>query len=185
MKRLIKGEDMKRKSGFTIIEVVLVLAIAGLIFLMVFIALPALQRSQRDTQREDDIARAQTAIVNYQKVNRGNIPSFTETGAKSWGSCGRDSGTDAESEPSGFCARYLLVGGDTFEDPDGTPYAFRNGGDLKSSSTLGEEEIEFNHDIYVYTNATCDGENAITSTGSRKVALRYSLEGGGILCVNN
>ena len=31
--------------GFTIIEVVLVLAIAGLIFLMVFIALPAIQRS--------------------------------------------------------------------------------------------------------------------------------------------
>ena len=29
------------KKGFTIIEVVLVLAIAGLIFLMVFIALPA------------------------------------------------------------------------------------------------------------------------------------------------
>ena len=39
------------KGGFTIIEVVLVLAIAGLIFLMVFIALPALQRSQRDTER--------------------------------------------------------------------------------------------------------------------------------------
>ena len=45
------------RGGFTIIEVVLVLAIAGLIFLMVFIALPALQRSQRDTQRRDDIAR--------------------------------------------------------------------------------------------------------------------------------
>ena len=42
----------KDKNGFTIIEVVLVLAIAGLIFLMVFIALPALQRSQRDTQKK-------------------------------------------------------------------------------------------------------------------------------------
>lgn len=30
------------KKGFTIIEVVLVLAVAGLIFLMVFLALPAL-----------------------------------------------------------------------------------------------------------------------------------------------
>ena len=40
----------KQKQGFTIIEVVLVLAIAALIFLMVFMALPALQRSQRDTQ---------------------------------------------------------------------------------------------------------------------------------------
>jgi hypothetical protein cdiviTM7_02704 len=40
-----------QKNGFTIIEVVLVLAVAGLIFLMVFLALPALQRSQRDTRK--------------------------------------------------------------------------------------------------------------------------------------
>ena len=33
----------RRNKGFTIIEVVLVLAIAGLVFLMVFIALPSLQ----------------------------------------------------------------------------------------------------------------------------------------------
>ena len=42
------------KKGFTIIEVVLVLAIAGLIFAMVFIALPALQRSQHDQSRKND-----------------------------------------------------------------------------------------------------------------------------------
>lgn len=55
------------KKGFTIIEVVLVLAIGGLIFLMVFIALPALQRSQRDTQRKDDLARFMSATIEYQK----------------------------------------------------------------------------------------------------------------------
>jgi len=52
------------KRGFTIIEVVLVLAIAGLIFLMVFIALPALQRNQRDTQRKNDMGRLSTALTN-------------------------------------------------------------------------------------------------------------------------
>ena len=41
-------DDKSNTKGLTIIEVVLVLAIAGLIFLMVFIALPALQRNQRD-----------------------------------------------------------------------------------------------------------------------------------------
>lgn len=51
----------KLYEGFTIIEVVLVLAIAGLIFLMVFLALPALQRSQRDTQRKNDIGRLKAA----------------------------------------------------------------------------------------------------------------------------
>ena len=42
--------NIRKQQGFTIIEVVLVLAIAGLIFLMVFIALPTLQRNQRDTR---------------------------------------------------------------------------------------------------------------------------------------
>ena len=59
------------KKGFTIIEVVLVLAIAGLIFLMVFVALPALQRSQRDTARRNDLARVDTSLVQYQTNNQG------------------------------------------------------------------------------------------------------------------
>lgn len=53
--KINKNKNLTKK-GFTIIEVVLVLAIAGLIFLMVFLALPALQRSQRDTQRKQDVA---------------------------------------------------------------------------------------------------------------------------------
>jgi len=46
----------KRTEGFTIIEVLIVLAIAGLILLIVFIAVPALQRNARNTQRKNDIA---------------------------------------------------------------------------------------------------------------------------------
>ena len=66
-------KNNKLKTGFTIIEVVLVLAIAGLIFLMVFIALPALQRNQRDTQRKNDMARLNTAIENYKSNNKGSL----------------------------------------------------------------------------------------------------------------
>ena len=66
----------KTNPAFTIIEVILVLAIAGLIFLMVFIALPALQRNQRDTQRKNDIGRVLTAVQKYQANNRGNMPSI-------------------------------------------------------------------------------------------------------------
>ena len=66
--------ERKLKTGFTIIEVVLVLAIAGLIFLMIFIALPALQRSQRDTQRKRDADRFLAAIQSYQANNRNKLP---------------------------------------------------------------------------------------------------------------
>ena len=63
----------KLNKGFTIIEVVLVLAIAGLIFLMVFIALPALQRGQRDSQREQDLSRQQTTNKKKQSTNRNQL----------------------------------------------------------------------------------------------------------------
>ncbi|MFZ1706834.1 MAG: prepilin-type N-terminal cleavage/methylation domain-containing protein [Candidatus Nanogingivalis sp.] len=58
-------KQQPKERGFTIIEVVLVLAIAGLIFLMVFIALPALQRNQRDTQRKNDMSRVLSAVQSY------------------------------------------------------------------------------------------------------------------------
>lgn len=61
--KINKNQNLAKK-GFTIIEVVLVLAIAGLIFLMVFLALPVLQRSQRDTQRKQDVAMVVTALHN-------------------------------------------------------------------------------------------------------------------------
>ena len=71
-----ESTNPQTNPAFTIIEVVLVLAIAGLIFLMVFIALPALQRNQRDTQRKNDIGRVLTAVQKYQANNRGNMPSI-------------------------------------------------------------------------------------------------------------
>lgn len=61
-------------KGFSIIEVVLVLAIAGLIFLMVFIALPALQRGQRDTARKNDATAISSALGTYRSNNNGKLP---------------------------------------------------------------------------------------------------------------
>lgn len=61
-------------KGFTIIEVVLVLAIAGLIFLMVFVALPALQRNQRDQARKNDVSTVAGAVTSFSSNNRGAFP---------------------------------------------------------------------------------------------------------------
>ena len=66
-------QELKRK-GFTIIEVVLVLAIAALIFLMVFIAFPALQRNQRDTARKQELSKVISAVTSYQSAKRGASP---------------------------------------------------------------------------------------------------------------
>lgn len=65
----------KRESGFTIIEVLIVLAIAGLILLIVFLAVPALQRNSRNTQRRNDVSTYLAAVNEWQQNNQGNIPT--------------------------------------------------------------------------------------------------------------
>jgi len=66
-------------KGFTIIEVVLVLAIAGLIFLMVFIALPALQSGQRDSARKNDASIISTSVTNFASQNKSTLPKSDGT----------------------------------------------------------------------------------------------------------
>lgn len=67
----------KKQQGFTIIEVVLVLAIAALIFLMVFVAFPALQRSQRDQARKNAVGTTLSAVTDYAGTHRGQLPTTT------------------------------------------------------------------------------------------------------------
>ena len=127
-------QDINTKQGFTIIEVVLVLAIAGLIFLMVFVALPALQRSQRDTQRRNDMSRVDTSLVQYQTNHSNqssNLPDVSEASVwpapsdNTFGSGG--CGTNVACQ---FIRDYMNTGSsendgkaNNFEDPNGTPYS--------------------------------------------------------------
>lgn len=161
-------ENIKVKKGFTIIEVVLVLAIAGLIFLMVFVALPALQRSQRDTGRRDDMARVVSQISQFQANNRNRIPG--------------------ESELTDFKTNYMSANGeDVFQDPDGSEYTFKyctsndSSGGCKPDTAL----TTFDHVIYYSPGYRCDGERLVQSTGGNKVAVRYKLEGAGTYCGSN
>ncbi len=95
-------KQINDKKGFTIIEVVLVLAIAGLIFMMVFLALPALQRSQRDTQRRNDIGIAGAAVTTFRTNNRGQAPAIV--------SC--DGNGDGTFAGNGFCNYLNELSGD-------------------------------------------------------------------------
>ena len=80
------NSKITKEKGFTIIEVVLVLAIAGLIFLVVFLALPALQKSQRDNQRKNDVGRLVAAVGSAKANSNGKTPlTFTNGYATSVG----------------------------------------------------------------------------------------------------
>lgn len=165
--------NLKSKEGFTIIEVVLVLAIAGLIFLMVFIAFPGLQRGQRDTQRRNDMSRFLSQLSQYQTNNRGQVP-------------------EGKSGYESFITNYLTLNGtDTFEDPStGATYAIATDViDCKGAgSNQCTDDATFSGavgQIYIYKNAMCDGEKVTPVDGTRKIAIRTKLEGAGIYCGNN
>ena len=68
----------KRQSGFTIFEIMIVLAIASLIILIVFLAVPALQRSTRNTQRKNDAAAIAEAIATSGNDHNGLLPNRIE-----------------------------------------------------------------------------------------------------------
>lgn len=78
------NKPTKQAQGFTIIEVVLVLAIAALIMLMVFIAWPALQRSQRDNALKQDAQSVASALGTFKGNNNGRMPTATGTAAGSF-----------------------------------------------------------------------------------------------------
>lgn len=150
-------QQTNKQKGFTIIEVVLVLAIAGLIFLMVFIALPALQRNQRDSQRRSDVGRFVSQLSSYATNNRGALPdypaSFTGGG--------------------GFLNSYMKADAGEFNDPTtGNAYTVTNG-------DPGEGAIQYSR------GNICDGENiGASGQGARQAAVRIKLEGSGYFCQN-
>lgn len=160
-----------RKKGFTIVEVILVLAIAGLIFMMVFMAVPALRRSQRDAQRREDMLLLVENIKDYQRNNRGALPS-------DWNEVFSD---------------YL---GARFKDPDGVKYGWK---EMTCSGTVGNDcddkdddikhlrdySFEANeHKILIIKQATCDGSEVKATSNTRRIAVLYRLEGGGEFCAN-
>lgn len=72
---MLQKYKTKREEGFTIIEVLIVLAIAGLIILIVFLAVPALQRNSRNTAVKNDASKVGGIVQELINNNNGQIPT--------------------------------------------------------------------------------------------------------------
>lgn len=149
------NKHVKRDDGFTIIEVLIVLAIAGLIMLIVFLAVPALQRNARNTSRKSDAASLGSAIAEYVNNNDGQVPATCSGSAcpfiSNW-------------KPGFYVAANVTY----------TKHA--NGG-----ASLGDPGNTNNIDAASYM--TCDpntpGQATSTGASSRSIALVYDVEVGG------
>lgn len=176
-----------RKSGFTIIEVVLVLAIAGLIFLMVFIALPALQRGQRDTQRKNDVDRIMTAVMSYVS-NNNKLPFGYEKNSLDTDFVIHyvdDSCVYKSMSSTASLQDYVYTKcSDQFTAPDGTIY---HAAVIPGNTNYRSYDTKDHHRIYMQAGAKCgSAENMTIKTGRPKDFLvAIKLEGRSVYCVDN
>jgi prepilin-type N-terminal cleavage/methylation domain-containing protein len=145
-----------RESGFTIIEVLIVLAIAGLIMLVVFLAVPALQRNSRNTQRKNDVSSLLGALTEYINNNNGKLPT---TSAEFY--------TASQNAKFGFYA---------------SPTSGTALGDFNFTYNSNTAVTATANTVYVKTGAKCNttGNNfGGTNNTSRNIAVVYTVETGG------
>ena len=157
----------KRKSqkGFTIIEVMIVLAIAGLILVVVLVAIPQLQKNQRNENRKSVLARIAAEVNNYVGNNEGDVPTNGVDPTTGFG--------------GGFYDRYITDEGgtefNTFLNPVGESYDYVSG----AGGDPAENEIVYEQ------GALCEGELATGLGTARNFAIAVWLEGGASFCVDN
>jgi len=160
-------------KGFTIIEVMIVLAIAGLIMVVVFLAIPQLQRSQRNNAREAVMNRISAEVNNFASNNSGAIPTADAAVTTGFNGVG-----------GGFYVRYINSNASSFTDPSTgvtmilTSMSIPAGGALTGVVTSSGT-------AYYSRRAVCNGESAILNSNDRNFVVATLLEGGAIYCLDN
>ena len=175
-------QKLKKQQGFTIIETMIVLAIAGLIMLIVFLAVPALQRSTRNTQRKNDAGNILTAIGNYVSNNNGQVP-YDQTqldtaingihlGYYTKGSVTFDGTVGSSSTPPTAASTKPTMCGATRGGVAGQGTVGLTGScSLTSTTVLSTENVIF------LPGYTCSGNTPTTSAATgRSYAIVYAIE---------
>ena len=142
-------------SGFTIIEVVLVLAIAGLIFIIVFLALPQLQSGRRDTQRQNDARKIVGGVEDYSANHSGVYPLTIDP---TW------------------LDTYVGVGNAKFLNPDGNSYTI-----IADASDAAANVSEVSY----HPGHSCNGATkGVIPATKATFAVQVKLETG-VFCQDN
>lgn len=195
MKNLLKT---KRTSGFTIIEVMIVLAIAGLIMVIVFIAVPQLQRNQRDNTRQNTVNRLKAEIETYAGNNQGQYPFGGPNGTPANQNQNAIAcGNNVTGCWANFFNNYVTGGRVQVNDPStGQPIVTATVGAPRActSDPCTNVAVPANRGaVEIVYGASCDGERlqrsplgVNTSLTSRTFAIVVGLDRGGTrYCVDN
>lgn len=78
MKLLDSSKTSRTVKGFTIIEIMVVMVIAGVILSIILFSVPALQRNSRNTRRDQDAAQIAAAINDCMTSNQLTLSRCNE-----------------------------------------------------------------------------------------------------------
>lgn len=159
MKKMI---PKNKSQGFTIIEVLIVLAIAGLMIAVVLFAVPALNRNSRNTAIKNDAQAFIGGISEYMSANDGALPASISKST--------DSSTVDYGAASGVNPTTAKLQGSTTVTP--------------TSTAPSDPEVAT---LYYALKYQCDGHTALKAN-NRSVAVFYVIETTGnkvLQCVNS
>lgn len=161
----MKISTQRKKSGFTIIEVLIVLAIAGLIIAIVLFAVPALQRNGRNTAIKNDA----NSIVGYVSDFMSNNDGAVATSVTVSGGTVTISGATGTQSTTGAIQK-----GTTFNTA-------LSGTQSNVAPAIGTMTIN--------TGAKCSDTAGSSTAAARSIAVFYSIETSGstnlVKCVSN
>lgn len=163
---------LRALEGFSLVELLIVMAIAALIMIMVFIGFAQGNRDRRDDARKADAARYLEAERLWVTDHNGIPPT----------SANFDTPIDPNVAASGgIMERYIIQGNAKFANPDGVAWtvAWRTPGVGNGPNTPASAS-----QMLVGAGSTCNGTN-IADGGPRQFAVMLQLEGGGYYCITN
>jgi prepilin-type N-terminal cleavage/methylation domain-containing protein len=73
----------QRQSGFTIVELLIVIVIIGILATLIIVTFSGIQQKARDTQRKTDINALQSHVEAYY-AQKGNYPTLAQLNDDAW-----------------------------------------------------------------------------------------------------
>ena len=154
-------------AGFTIVETLIVLAIAGIILLIVFAAIPTLIRNSTNNQRKQDVQAILATVSRYELNNSGNFPpplapgnNFLQYTQLHYYS----------NQNAGVYTQVTVVNSAIYD----------NVGSQYSVITINNPNVPSNQDMVLIQNhAKCSGGNATNEGASYSdIVALYSIQSG-------
>lgn len=176
----MKNFIRQKARGFTIIEILIVLAIAGLILSIVFIAVPQLQRNARDSKRQDIANRLSSELGSFAANNQGTYPWVGVTGT--FTNCATSNNNNQSCYD--WFNRYINSKVNVNDPTTGTPTTI-------SYSNTGTLPAWASGNVWITVGAVCNGDRPPqggtgASATSKQFALTIALERSNTYyCVDN